>query len=68
MAKIVDAVASSNSIIEKQYILNISQYIYDGLSQLGLDVKFLSCEVLNTFGNTNDVIINLGVRTSSVYN
>ena len=47
MAKIVvdaghggnDPGASGNGIIEKEYTLKISQYIYDRLKSLGLDVK-----------------------------
>ena len=47
MAKVVidpghggnDPGASGNGIIEKEYTLKISQYIYDRLRQLGLDVK-----------------------------
>ena len=47
MAKIVvdaghgvnDPGASGNGIIEKEYTLKISQYIYDRLRQLGLNVK-----------------------------
>ena len=34
-----DPGASDNGIIEKEYTLKISQYIYDRLRQLGLDVK-----------------------------
>ena len=77
MAKIVvdaghggnDPGASGNGIIEKEYTLKISQYIYDRLRQLGLDVKMTRTEdetlspservnrVLNSFGNTSDVIV-----------
>ena len=77
MAKIVvdaghggnDPGASGNGIIEKEYTLKISQYIYDRLRQLGLDVKMTRTEdetlspservnrVLNAFGNTSDVIV-----------
>ncbi len=77
MAKIVidaghggnDPGASGNGIIEKEYTLKISQYIYDRLRQLGLDVKMTRLEdetlspservnrVLNSFGNTSDVIV-----------
>jgi len=77
MAKIVidaghggnDPGASGNGIIEKEYTLKISQYIYDRLRQLGLDVKMTRTEdetlspservnrVLNAFGNTSDVLV-----------
>ena len=77
MAKIVvdaghggnDPGASGNGIIEKEYTLKISQYIYDRLKELGLDVKMTRTEdetlspservnrVLNSFGNTSDVIV-----------
>lgn len=77
MAKIVidaghggnDPGASGNGIIEKEYTLKISQYIYDRLRQLGLDVKMTRTEdetlsptervnrVLNAFGNNSDVIV-----------
>ena len=77
MAKIVidaghggnDPGASGNGIIEKEYTLKISQYIYDRLRQLGLDVKMTRTDdetlspterlnrVLNAFGNTSDVIV-----------
>jgi len=77
MAKIVidaghggnDPGASGNGITEKEYTLKISQYIYDRLRQLGLDVKMTRTEdetlspservnrVLNAFGNTSDVIV-----------
>ena len=77
MAKIVidaghggnDPGASGNGIIEKEYALKISQYIYDRLKELGLDVKMTRTtdetlsptervnRVLNAFGNTSDVIV-----------
>jgi len=77
MAKVVidaghggnDPGASGNGIIEKEYTLKISKYIYGRLSDLGLDVKMTRTtdetlsptervnRVLNTFGNTSDVII-----------
>lgn len=77
MAKIVidaghggnDPGASGNGIIEKEYTLKISEYIYDRLKGLGLDVKMTRTEdetlspservnrVLNAFGNTSDVIV-----------
>lgn len=77
MAKIVvdaghggnDPGASGNGIIEKEYTLKISQYIYDRLRELGLDVKMTRTDdetlspservnrVLNAFGNTSDVIV-----------
>ena len=77
MAKVVidaghggnDPGASGNGIIEKEYTLKISEYIYDRLKELGLDVKMTRTEdeilnpservnrVLNSFGNTSDVIV-----------
>ena len=77
MAKIVidaghggnDPGASGNGIIEKEYSLKISQYIYDRLRKLGLDVKMTRTidetlspservnRVLDAFGNTSDVIV-----------
>ena len=77
MAKIVidaghggnDPGASGNGIIEKEYALKISEYIYDRLRQLGLDVKMTRTtdetlspservkRVLNAFGNNSDVIV-----------
>lgn len=77
MAKIVidaghggnDPGASGNGIIEKEYALKISEYIYNRLRQLGLDVKMTRTadetlspservnRVLNAFGNTSDVIV-----------
>ena len=77
MAKIVvdaghggnDPGASGNGIIEKEYTLKISQYIYDRLRELGLDVKMTRTDdetlspservnrVLNAFGNNSDVIV-----------
>ena len=77
MAKIVvdaghggnDPGASGNGIIEKEYTLKISQYIYDRLRELGLDVKMTRTtdetlspservnRVLNAFGDSSDVIV-----------
>ena len=77
MAKIVvdaghggnDPGASGNGIIEKEYTLKISQYIYDRLRQLGLNVKMTRTtdetlspservnRVLNAFGDSSDVIV-----------
>ena len=77
MAKIVidaghggnDPGASGNGIIEKDYALKISEYIYDRLRQLGLDVKMTRTidetlspnervnRVLNAFGDSSDVIV-----------
>ena len=64
-----DPGASGNGIIEKEYTLKISEYIYDRLKQLGLDVKMTRItdetlspserfnRVLNAFGNSSDVIV-----------
>lgn len=77
MAKIVidaghggnDPGASGNGIIEKEYTLKISKYIYDRLKSLGLDVKMTRTtdetltpdervkRVLNSFGNSSDVLV-----------
>ena len=77
MAKVVidaghggnDPGASGNGIIEKEYTLKISQYIYDRLKELGVDVKMTRTtdetlsptervnRVLNAFGNSSDVIV-----------
>ena len=77
MAKIVvdaghggeDPGASGNGIIEKEYTLKISQYIYDRLKELGLDVKMTRTtdetlsptervdRVLDAFGDDSDVIV-----------
>ena len=77
MAKIVidaghggsDPGASGNGIIEKEYTLKISKYIYNRLKQLGFDVKMTRVDdetlspnervnrVLNAFGNSSDVIV-----------
>ena len=64
-----DPGANGNGIIEKEYTLKISQYIYDRLRELGLDVKMIRTtdetlslservnRVLNAFGNRSDVIV-----------
>lgn len=77
MAKIVidaghggnDPGASANGIIEKEYTLKISDYIYNRLKDLGLDVKMTRTtdetlsptervnRVLDAFGNSSDVIV-----------
>lgn len=77
MAKVVidaghggeDPGASGNGIIEKEYTLKISEYIYKRLKELGLDVKMTRTtdetisptervnRVLNAFGNSSDVIV-----------
>ena len=77
MAKIVidaghggnDPGASGNGIIEKEYTLKISEYIYNRLKDLGLDVKMTRTtdetlspservnRVLNAFGNSGDVLV-----------
>ena len=77
MAKIVidaghggnDPGASGNGIIEKEYTLKISEYIYNRLKQLGLDVKMTRTidetlsptervnRVLKSFGNRSNVIV-----------
>ena len=77
MAKIVidaghggnDPGASGNGMIEKEYALKISEYIYNRLRQLGLDVKMTRTtdetlsptervnRVLNAFGDSSDVIV-----------
>ena len=77
MAKVVidaghggnDPGASGNGIIEKEYTLKISEYIYNRLRELGLDVKMTRTtdetlsptervnRVLNAFGDSSDVIV-----------
>ncbi len=77
MAKVVidaghggnDPGASGNGIIEKEYALKISEYIYNRLRELGLDVKMTRTtdetlspnervnRVLNAFGDRSDVIV-----------
>ena len=77
MAKIVvdaghggeDPGASGNGIIEKEYTLKISEYIYNRLKDLGLDVKMTRTtdetlspservkRVKNAFGDSSDVIL-----------
>ena len=64
-----DPGASGNGIIEKEYAFKISEYIYNRLKQLGLDVKMTRTSdetlsppervnrVLNAFGNNSDVIV-----------
>lgn len=65
----VDSGAVGNGIIEKDLTLKISKYIYDRLKELGLDVKLVRDSdetlspservnrVLNSFGNSSDVIV-----------
>ena len=77
MAKVVidaghggnDPGASGNGIIEKEYTLKISEYIYNRLKELGLDVKMTRTtdetlsptervnRVLNAFGDSSDVLV-----------
>ena len=77
MAKVVidpghggaDSGAVGNSIVEKDLNLKISQYIYDRLKDLGVDVKITRTtdetlnptdrvnRVLNAFGNSSDVLV-----------
>ena len=77
MAKVVidaghggnDPGASGNGIIEKEYALKISEYIYNRLRELGLEVKMTRTtdetlspnervnRVLNAFGDSSDVIV-----------
>ena len=77
MAKVVidaghggnDPGASVNGIIEKEYALKISEYIYNRLRELGLDVKMTRTtdetlsptervnRVLNAFGDSSDVLV-----------
>lgn len=64
-----DPGASGNGIIEKEYTLKISEYIYDRLKDLGLDVKMTRTtdetlsptervnRVLDAFGNSSDVLV-----------
>lgn len=77
MAKVVidaghggqDSGASGNGIIEKEYTLKISEYIYNRLKELGVDVKMTRTtdetinptervnRILDAFGNSSDVIV-----------
>lgn len=77
MAKVVidaghggtDPGASANGIIEKDLTLRISDYIYNRLKDLGVDVKMTRTtdetltptervnRVLNAFGNSSDVLL-----------
>ena len=64
-----DPGASGNGIIEKDYTLKISEYIYNRLKDLGLDVKMTRTtdetlspnervkRVLDAFGNSSDVLV-----------
>lgn len=64
-----DPGASGNGIIEKEYTLKISEYIYKRLKELGLDVKMTRTtdetlsptervkRVLDAFGNSSDVLV-----------
>ena len=65
----IDSGATGNGIIEKDLTLKISQYIYDRLKDLGVDVKMTRTtdetltptervnRVLNAFGNSSDVLV-----------
>lgn len=65
----IDSGATGNGITEKELTLKISNYIYDRLKSLGLDVKLTRSDdetltptervnrVLNAFGNNSDVIV-----------
>ena len=64
-----DPGASGNGIIEKELTLKIAQYIYDRLTELGVDAKIIRTtdetitpnervrRVLNAYGNRSDVIV-----------
>lgn len=64
-----DSGASGNEIIEKEYTLKISEYIYNRLKELGVDVKMTRTtdetinptervkRILDAFGNSSDVIV-----------
>ena len=64
-----DPGASGNGIVEKEYTLKISEYIYKRLKDLGLDVKMTRTtdetlspnervkRVLDAFGNSSDVLV-----------
>ena len=65
----IDNGATGNGIIEKDLTLKISNYIYDRLKKLGLDVFITRTtdetltpdervnRVLNAFGNSSDVLM-----------
>lgn len=64
-----DGGASANGIIEKEYTLKISQYIYDRLKQLGVDVSMTRTDdstldptdrvnkIISFYGNGSDVVV-----------
>lgn len=64
-----DSGAVGNGIIEKDYNLMISKYIYDRLKELGADIYITRDSdetltptervnrVLNAFGNSSDVVV-----------
>ena len=65
----IDSGAVGNGIIEKELTLKISNYIYNRLKELGLDVVMTRTDdetlsptervnrVLNAFGNNSDVLV-----------
>ena len=64
-----DGGASANGIIEKEYTLKISQYIYDRLKALGVDVSMTRTDdstldptdrvnkIISFYGNGSDVVV-----------
>lgn len=64
-----DPGALGNGIVEKDYTLKISQYMYDRFKELGIPVKMTRTtdetvnpsertkRVLDSFGNKDDVIV-----------
>lgn len=64
-----DPGASGNGIVEKDYTLKISQYMYDRFKELGIPVKMTRTtdetvspsertkRVLDAYGNKDDVIV-----------
>ena len=65
----VDTGALGNGIVEKDYTLKISQYMYDRFKELGIPVKMTRTtdetvspsertkRVLDAYGNRDDVIV-----------
>lgn len=65
----MDGGASANGIIEKEYTLKISQYVYDRLKQLGVDVSMTRTDdstldpadrvnkIKSFYGDGKDVIV-----------
>ena len=65
----VDSGATGNGMLEKDYTLMISNYLYDRFNELGIPVKMTRTadetltpnervnRILNSFGNSPDVVV-----------